>query len=71
MARILIIDDEEIIRLTFERILRARGHTVSTARDCGEAWTETAEASPDVIVADTILDDGTGIDILREIRQRG
>ena len=71
MATILVIDDEESIRFTFERFLRAKGHTVLTARDCREALTTIAEASPDVIVADIILEDGTGIDILREIRQRG
>ena len=71
MATILVIDDEESIRFTFERILRAKGHMVSTARDCGEALTRIAETSPDLIVADIIIEDGTGIDILREIRQRG
>ncbi len=71
MANILVIDDEESIRFTFERFLRARGHTVLTARDCAEAFTLIAQTTPDLIVADIILDDGTGIDILREIRQRG
>lgn len=71
MARILVVDDEESIRFTFERFLRARGHTVFTARDCGEVFTTLAETGPDLIVADIILADGTGIDILREIRRQG
>jgi PAS domain S-box-containing protein len=70
-ARILIIDDEESIRFTFERFLRAAGHIVATAASCGEALVRLNEASFDLIFADIILEDGTGIDLLREIKARG
>ena len=70
MARILVIDDEESIRFTFERFLTAKGYAVSTARDCREALARIDETDPDVVIADIILDDGSGIDILREIRRR-
>ena len=70
-ARILVIDDEESIRFTFERFLRAAGHLVATAASCSEALVRIDEASFDVVFADIILGDGTGIDILREIRERG
>jgi PAS domain S-box-containing protein len=71
MARVLVIDDEESIRFTFERFLRGKGHTVSTALSCIDALTQIDEMNPDLIVADIILEDGTGIDVLREVRQRG
>jgi two-component system, NtrC family, response regulator HydG len=71
MARILVIDDEESIRFTFERFLRAKGHTVSTARDYREALARIGGTELDLVFADIILDDGTGIDILREIKRRG
>jgi len=70
-ARILVIDDEESIRFTFERFLRAAGHIVTTATGCGEAFARLNETSFDVVFADIILEDGTGIDILREIKARG
>lgn len=70
-ARILIIDDEDSIRFTFERFLRAAGHTVATAGTCKEALVRISETSFDVVFADIILGDGTGIDILREIKARG
>jgi len=70
-ARILIIDDEESIRFTFERFLRAAGHIVATAASCGEALTRLSETSFDLVFADIILEDGTGIDLLREIKARG
>ncbi len=70
-ARILVIDDEESIRFTFERFLTAEGHIVAAAESCSEALARINETSFDVVFADIILGDGTGIDILREIRARG
>ncbi len=70
-ARILVIDDEETIRFTFERFLRTEGHIVSTAGSYSEALARIDELSFDVVFADIILEDGTGIDILREIKARG
>jgi PAS domain S-box-containing protein len=70
-ARILVIDDEEAIRFTFERFLRAAGHLVTTAGSCREALERITETAFDVILADIILEDGTGIEILREIKAKG
>lgn len=70
-ARILVIDDEESIRFTFERFLRAAGHFTMAAESCTEALARINETSFDVVFADIILGDGTGIDILREIKARG
>lgn len=70
-ARILVIDDEEAIRFTFERFLRAAGHLVATAGSCQEALERITETDFDVIFADIILEDGTGIEILREIKAKG
>jgi PAS domain S-box-containing protein len=70
-ARILVVDDEEPIRFTFERFLKTEGHLVTTAESCGEALARIDETNFDVVFADIILGDGTGIDILREIRARG
>jgi PAS domain S-box-containing protein len=70
-ARILVIDDEEAIRFTFERFLRAAGHIVATAGSCREALERITETAFDVIFADIILEDGTGIEILREIKAKG
>jgi len=70
-ARILVIDDEESIRYTFERFLRAAGHFVVTAGSCREALARINDTSFDVVFADIILEDGTGIEILREIKAKG
>jgi PAS domain S-box-containing protein len=70
-ATILVIDDEESIRYTFERFLAAAGHKVTTAGSCREALARISEAVFDLVFADIILGDGTGIEILREIKARG
>ena len=67
----MIVDDEESIRFTFERFLRAKGYNVFTAQDSGGALAKMAEMEPDLIFLDIILEDGAGTDILREIRTRG
>lgn len=70
-AKILVIDDEGSIRFTFERFLAADGHIVSTAGSCSEALAKISQTNFDVIFADIILEDGTGIDILRKIKEKG
>jgi two-component system, NtrC family, response regulator HydG len=67
-AKILVIDDEESIRFTFERFLTSAGHSVITAGNCWEARGRIAEGGFDLAFVDIILPDGTGIDLLREIR---
>jgi two-component system, NtrC family, response regulator HydG len=69
-ACILVIDDEESIRYTFERFMTCAGHRVITASNCREAWDRIDEGGIDLIFSDIILPDGTGIDILREIKLR-
>ena len=70
-ARILVVDDEESIRFTFERFLRAAGYVAVTAEGCVEALARLDQASFDLVFVDIILEDGTGIDILRAIKARG
>lgn len=67
--KILIIDDEESIRFTFENFLSDEGYTVETAQNYDEALSKISETSFDIVFADIILGNRTGIDILKEIRK--
>ena len=69
-AKILIIDDEECIRFSFQRFLAAEGHDVITAASYLEAMTRMDETQFDLILADIVLEDGLGIHILQEVTQR-
>jgi two-component system, NtrC family, response regulator HydG len=69
-ANILVIDNEESIRFSFSRFLAAEGHSVITAKGYTEALARMDEAEFKLILADIILDDGWGIDILQEVMRR-
>jgi PAS domain S-box-containing protein len=69
-VRILVIDDEESIRFTFENFLSGEGYSVATAKDYEEALSRIAETDFDMVFADIILGNKTGIDILKEVKSR-
>jgi|SRR5208283_2676667 len=69
-ANILVMDDEESIRFSFSRFIAAEGHNVITAKGYREALARMDETEFDLILADNILDDGWGIDILHEVVRR-
>ncbi len=70
MAKILIVDDEESIRFTFENFLSDEGHEVDTSEDFQSAVDRISRTEYDLIIADIILGGKTGIDLLREIKKR-
>ncbi|KMY67870.1 hypothetical protein AAU61_08400 [Desulfocarbo indianensis] len=71
MSRILIIDDEETLRLTFCGILEAAGHRVATAEDYEAALAALDAKEFDLILADIVLLGASGLDLLQEIKSRG
>ena len=70
MANILVIDDEESLRFTFEDFLIKEGHTVFTARNFREALETISGHLLDVIFSDIVLGGKSGIDILRQVKER-
>ena len=69
--KILIIEDEEILRFTFKTFLSKEGHEVITAIDYSSALKLISESEPDLIIADIILGGNTGIDLLRKVKEIG
>jgi DNA-binding NtrC family response regulator len=69
-ANILIIDDEESIRFSFQRFLAADGYHVVTAGSYLEALSRMDEMQFALIIADIVLNDGWGTDILQEVMRR-
>lgn len=70
-ATILVVDDEEGLRFTFKTFLADDGYEVLTAASYSSAMEIISEREPDLIFADILLDDHTGIEILRQVRERG
>ncbi len=69
-SKILIVDDEKNIRYAFEMILSDHGYDVMTAKDYDSALESISQVEPDLIITDIILGGFTGIDILREVKDR-
>ena len=69
-SRILVIDDEESIRYTFESFLLDEEYEVLTARNYQEALSAIDTKGLDLIFADILLEGKTGIDVLRETKER-
>ena len=68
--RILIVDDEENICFTLKRFLTDEGYDVSVAGSCKEALNELGKDTFDLVFADILLKGRSGIDLLREIRDK-
>lgn len=69
--KILVVDDEESIRLTFEVFLSEANYEVRTAANYQEALGVIQDNDFDLIFLDIILRRRSGIDLLREIKRRG
>jgi DNA-binding NtrC family response regulator len=64
---ILLVDDEEHMVTTMEFLLKDR-YRLSSAHSVAEARTELSRNGPNLLLLDLGLPDGTGLDLLREIR---
>jgi two-component system response regulator HydG len=69
--KILIVDDEESIRFTFQSFLSREGYEVLTADNFASATGMISKNDPDVLFVDIILGRKNGLDLLREIKSRG
>ena len=71
-TRVLIIEDEPIIAMDLEALVRDLGHTVTgVATTRGEAVSLAMEERPGLVLADIQLaDDSSGIDAVRDILER-
>ena len=68
--RILLVDDHADTLRTMAGILNKWGYAVETA-DCVRSALEVAERKPfDILVSDIGLPDGSGLEIMREVRNR-
>ena len=69
-ARILIVDDEEDIREGLETLLNLENYRVDQAVNANEGLAKLENASFDLVLLDLMLPDKSGIDFLKEFRQR-
>lgn len=65
-ARVLVVDDEYLIREWLQAHLSEAGHGVKTAADLAEARAAFQTQAPDAALLDLKLPDGSGMELLRE-----
>jgi CheY-like chemotaxis protein len=70
MARILVIDDEELIRETIRMKLELSGHVVIEAANGVEGLRALEDGLFDLVVTDIIMPEQEGIETIRKIRHR-
>jgi two-component system, OmpR family, KDP operon response regulator KdpE len=68
-GRVLVVDDEPQITRALGIVLRGAGYAVRSAAGVSEALSCAADWSPDVVVLDLVLPDGSGVDVCRELRR--
>ncbi|MCK5230195.1 MAG: sigma-54-dependent Fis family transcriptional regulator [Desulfobulbaceae bacterium] len=70
-STILIVEDEEKMRYLFKAQLEGQGNDIYTAGDYDSALEVISETEIDLIITDIILGGCTGVDLLREVKNRG
>ena len=68
MKRILIIDDEESIRMIFTEILTRAGYAVDAAGDGRKGIARLAETGADLVITDIMMPEMDGLEVLQQIR---
>ncbi len=69
--KILVVEDEESLRLLYEEELKAEGYEVLTAGNGREAIQQLEEGQPDLIVLDIVMPVMNGMEALGRILGKG
>jgi ATP-dependent Lon protease len=70
IARVLVVDDEEIARKNLDYILRKEGYTVVMAANGAEALEKMETSNFDVVVTDIMMGNISGIDVLEKTKSK-
>jgi CheY-like chemotaxis protein/anti-anti-sigma regulatory factor len=69
-SRVLIVDDDESVRVTTAAILEQEGYEVATASDGREALEMAARSHYDLVLTDLRMEDMDGMTLLHELQTR-
>jgi len=70
-GRILLVEDEPGLVMTLSDLLAAEGYDVESAIDGPTGLAKASEGGYDLVVLDVMLPGKSGLDVCRELRQRG
>ncbi len=66
--RVLIVDDESTVRFAIRKFLARRGFDVEEADSCLKAEELFLTSSPDIVILDYSLLDGSGLDLMSKLK---
>ena len=69
MGKVLIIDDENQLRKLLSRIIGLEGYEVLQADSCKSGMKQLVGADPEVVLCDVCLPDGSGVDLVMEMKK--
>lgn len=69
MARILLVDDEPLLRETLKIALQGAGHAVSVAQNGAAALVLLAAESFEVVVTDILMPETDGLEMIMRLRR--
>ena len=65
---VLLVESNDTVRRIIRLALEHAGYDVRAVADCSEAISMLAEGDPDVLIVDSALNDGSGLDLVRRAR---
>ena len=69
MARVLVVDDAEFMRVRAAKVLEEAGHVVVQAENGHEAVKQYTDWRPDAVLLDITMPEMDGLTALKEIRK--
>lgn len=70
MAKILLVEDDDLVRDMLSQILQRASHTVIAAANGEEATACLQREKPDIMVTDIIMPKKSGITLISEVKNR-
>jgi two-component system, cell cycle sensor histidine kinase and response regulator CckA len=67
---ILVVDDDQPVRVMLARLLRAQGYTVVQATSATDARKALEKQRPDLLISDIVMPGESGIDLRRHVANR-
>jgi DNA-binding response OmpR family regulator len=71
MAKILIVDDNDLVRTTTRTMLQGAGHEVDETGDGNAAVTFVRKTPPDLVLTDLVMPLKEGVALISELRRTG
>lgn len=69
MARILIVDDEALVRAGLRRLLTRAGHETHEACEGNEALRLQREHPADLVITDMVMPEKDGVEVVMQLRR--